>query len=223
MNPNLVIFTLVASIAMIFAVYCGIKLYDISSAFVPILRHGAIPAGIIISLAAILVCARPTIEAETDLTGPMGVMMISAIVMMIFGFAFSIINDHVSKHSEEKSLSFGGPFTLDLLGGIITAIAVGCSVAMGSSFSMMAITAIALFLIKEKVALIYRYKDEWSRGKVMADIAVPLALIPLVSFGITFLCSRSVAQDAILISITCGYLAYHSAFHAYFLAKSLKK
>jgi hypothetical protein len=26
-----------------------------------------------------------------------------------------------------------------------------------------------------------------------------------------------------MISVTCGYLAYHSAFHAYFIAKSFKK
>jgi hypothetical protein len=224
MNTSLLIFTVIATLALIFAVYCGIKLYDISSSFVPIIRHGALPLGIIISIVAILVCARPTIEEEVNITIPATVMMVSAIAMMIVGFICSIINDHVSKHDPEKEvLSFAGPFILDLIGGLITAVAVGCSVAMGSSFSMVAMPAIPLFLIKEKVALIFRYKDEWSRKKVILDIALPLILIVPISVGLTFLFSRDAMFDASMISVTCGYLAYHSAFHAYFIAKSFKK
>ena len=223
MNTSLVIFTLIVTIAMIFAVYCGIKLYDISSSFVPIIKHGAIPVGVLLSIVAVVFCARPTIEDEIDITLPATTMMVAAIGFMILGFIFSMINDHVSKHGEKKSLPFGGPFTLDLLGGLLTACAVGCSVAMGSSFAMISATAIALFLIKEKVALIYRYKDEWSRKKVIIDIAIPLVMIPLVAFGMTFLCSKSVMLDANLIAIACGYLVYHSAFHTYFLVKNLKK
>ncbi len=223
MNLSLVIFTLIVTIAIIIAVYCGIKLYDISSSFVPVIKHGAIPVGILLSIVAVVFCARPIIEDEINITLPATTMVVAAIGFMIFGFIFSMINDHVSKHDEKKSLSFGGPFTLDLLGGLLTAGAVGCSVAMGSSFALISATAIALFLIKEKVALIYRYKDEWSRKRVVADIAIPLALIPLVAFGMTFLCSRSVMLDANLIAITSGYLVYHSAFHAYFLVKGLKK
>ena len=223
MNLSLVIFTLIVTIAIIFAVYCGIKLYDISSGFVPIIKHGAIPAGILLSIVAVLFCARPIIEEETDITLPATTMVVAVIGFMILGFIFSMINDHVSKHDKEKSLPFGGPFTLDLLGGVITAGAVGCSVAMGSSFALISAPAITLFLIKEKVALIYRYKDDWTRKQVILDVAIPLAMIPLAAFGMTFLCSRSVLLDANLIAIACGYLVYHSAFHAYFLVKSLKK
>ena len=224
MNQSLVIFTLIATIAMILAVYCGIKLYDISSSFVPAIKHGAHPLGIILSLVAIFACAKPIIEEETDIVIPATVMMVATIAFMIIGFILSIIRDHVSKHDPEKSsLPFGGPFTIDLIGGIITAGAVGCSVAMGSSFALLAITAIAFFLIKEKVALIFRYMDEWSRKKVVLDVAIPLILIPLVSFGMTFLCSRSIVMDATLIAITCGYLMYQTAFHAYFIVKNLKK
>ena len=224
MNTSLVIFTLIASIAMIFAVYCGIKLYDISSSFVPVLKYGAHPLGIILSLVAVFACAKPIIEEETDIVIPATVMMVASIAFMIFGFILSVIRDHVSKHDPEKSsLPFGGPFTIDLIGGLLTAGAVGCSVAMGSSFALIAVVAIAFFLIKEKVALIFRYMDEWSRKKVVLDVALPLILIPLVSFGMTFLCSHSVVQDATLIAITCGYLLYQSAFHGYFIVKNLRK
>ena len=223
MNVSLVIFVLATTIAMIFAVYCGIKLYDISSSFVPIIRHGAIPLGILLSIFAVLACARPTIEEEMNVVVPATVLMAAAIALMIIGFILSTINDRVSKHDKEKSLPFAGPFTLDLIGGLITAVCVGCIFAMGASFAMIAAPAIALFLIKEKVALIYRYKDEWSRKKVILDIAIPLLLIPIVSFGLSFLCAKSVMQDAIFISIACGYLVYHSAFHAYFLVKNIRK
>lgn len=223
MNSQLIIFASIVSVALILAVYCGIKLYDISSSFVPVIKHGAIPAGVGLSIVAVLAIARPTIEEETDITLPATTMIVAAIAFMILGFIFSMINDRVSKHDEEKSLPFGGPFTLDLLGGLLTAGAVGCSMAMGASFALVSATAIMLFLIKEKVALIYRYKDEWSRKKVIADVAIPLIMIPLASVGMTFLCSHSIMQDAIMISVTCGYLAYHSAFHVYFLVKNLKK
>ena len=224
MNPSLVIFTAVSTIAMVFAIYCGIKLYDISSSFVPIIRHGAFPLGIIIAMCAVFACARPTIEEETDIIMPATVMMITAVALMIQGFICSLINDSVSKHDPEKSsLPFAGPFTLDMIGGLITAGAIACSFAMGASFALFAVTAIMLFQIKEKVALIFRYKDEWSRGKVVADIAIPLFIIPFAAFGMTFLFSKSAAMDAIYIAIACGYLVYQSAFHAYFIAKQFKK
>lgn len=223
MNTSLMIFTAIVSIGAIIAVYCGIKLYDISSSFVPIIKHGALPLGVIVTVLTIINCAYPTVSEEINITLPATVAAISAIIFMIAGFALSLIKDSLSKHDKDKELSFAGPFIVDLIGGLITAGAFGCAFAMGSSFALLAATCFVLFLIKEKVALIYSYKDEWSRKKVIVDIAIPLILIPIVAVSMTFLCSHSVAQDATMIAITCGYLIYHAAFHTYFIAKSIKK
>ena len=227
---SLMIFALIVSIALIFAVYCGIKLFDIGSTYISIIRHASIPLGIILSFIAVVNCALPTIGEEVDKTLPYIVIIFTGIALMIIGFVLSLIYDIIAKHKDEKgkdkdkkSLPFAGPFVLDLLGGIITAGAVGCSFAIGASFSMMAATAIALFLIMEKVALVYRYKDDWSRKKIIIDIAVPLLLIPIVSALMTFICAKNATQDAILVLICCGYLVYHSAFHIYFIAKKLIK
>lgn len=223
MNTALMIFAAIVSIGLIVAVFCGIKLYDISSSFVPVIKHGALPIGVLLTVVTIMTCIYPTVSEETNITLPATVAMITAIFLMIIGFAFSMIKDSITKHGEDEDLPFVGPFIVDLFGGIITAGAVGCSFAMGSSIALFTATCVALFLIKEKVALIYSYKDEWSRKKVIADIAVPLILIPIASVSMTLLCSQSVAMDAIFIGVTTGYLAYHAAFHTYFIAKSIKK
>ncbi len=122
-----------------------------------------------------------------------------------------------------KTVPFVLPMLLDIVGGIITSVAVGFSFAIGASYGLLAVTAITLYLIMEKVAMVYRYEGDWSRKKIITDVSLTTVMIPFIAIGLSFLCNKSIEQDATFIAISCGYLLYHTAFHAYSIVKKIRK
>lgn len=214
------------ALAMVVAVACALKLFDMNSDFAPILRKISVPFAIIISVVVICVFVFPLIsESAFDLSAFAALIFISCISNCVVGYLISIFIDKIiAKYRKAKKFKPAVlPLTLlDSVGALLAGFGLGgCFYSNGTG--ILAAVALGLFLLAEKVAIVRRYQNEWTRRQIITNLAITLAIIPLVVLAVIYFCSLNLAAGLTLLALGCGYLLYRVAFHLFFIAKSLKK
>ncbi len=214
------------ALAMVAAVACALKLFDMNSDFAPILRKISIPFAIIVSLIIICIFVFPLIgESDFDIGVFAALIFISCVVNCAIGYFVSILIDRIiakSKKAKKFKPAVVSLTLLDLVGALLAGLGLGgCFYSKG--IGMLAAVALGLFLLMEKVAVVRRYQNEWTRQQIITNLAITLIVIPLAVLAVIFFCSLNLSAGLTLLALGCGYLFYRVAFHLFFIAKSLKK
>lgn len=223
MSP--ILYTGLIGLAMVIAVACALKLFDINSSFSPVLRKISIPFAIIISIITVFVFALPITGEFFDLGIFSTIVFISCLAYLAINFGLSCVIDAIiaRQKKDKKAKPAVALLTfIDFLGGIITGFGFGACF-YSSGVGILSAVALALFLIIEKTAIVFRYEGDWSRKQIITNLAITLLIIPLVAVGMIWYCSSNIQTGAILLALGCGYLLYRSAYHLFFIAKSHKK
>ncbi len=223
MSP--ILYTGIIGLAMVIAVACALKLFDINSDFSPLIRKVSVPLAIIISVLNVFVFAMPIVDEYFDLGVFSSTIFVSCLAYFIIGYALSVCIDAImaKQNNKKKAKPAVVPLTLlDLLGGILAGFGLGACF-FSNGIGILAAVAIGLFLIIEKAAIVFRYQGSWTRKQIISNLAITLLVIPIVAACVIWLTSSNVQIGTILLALGCGYLLYRSAFHLFFIAKSYKK
>ena len=217
-----VIYSIIVGLLMILAVFAALKLFDINSDYSPIIRKVSIPAAVILSLVLIVYSVPTIVNEEKYDNGTFALITAGSFVgLVIFGWIMSKIIDSIFnkriKGKKKTKLAFAPLLIIDVLGGIIAGVAFsGCF--FSSIICYLAAVALALYLITEKAAIVFRYQNEWPRNQIVADIA-----IPVTSTLIIWLVGERFEILNILLAFGTGYILYRCVYHLFFIVKTMKK
>ncbi len=221
------IYSIIVGLLMILAVAVALKLFDINSDYSLFIRKISIPAAIVISLILVFYSI-PTIVGEGKFdNGTFTFIAVgSSVGLMVFGWLMSWIVDYIfNKRIRNKKITklpFVPLLVIDVLGGIVAGVAFS-GYFFSSIICYLAAVALAFYLIIEKAAIVFRYQNEWSRGRIIADIVASLVVIPITSTLIIWLVGERFELLSILLAFGTGYILYRSVYHLFFIVKSLKK
>ena len=223
MSP--ILYTALVGLAMVIVVGCALKLFDINSDFSPILRKVSVPFAIIISLITIIAFAIPLTSEFYDFGTFFVMAFLSGIAYLVIGYALSYFIDKyksMPKKDKKSKPAVAQLTTLDALGALVTGFGFGaCFYSKDVGF--LTAVALALFLIIEKAAIVFRYQGEWSRQQIINNLIITLLIIPIAGAAVAAISSSSLRTGATYLAFGCGYLLYRSAYHLFFIAKSFKK
>ena len=223
MSP--ILYTGLVGLAMVIAVACALKLFDIGSSFASVLHKLSVPFAIIISVITVFVFALPITGEFFNLGVFSTIIFISCLAYLVINFGLSCAIDAIiarQKKNKKAKPAVALLTFLDVLGGILAGFGFGACF-YSSGVGILSAVAIALFLIVEKAAIVIRYENDWSRKQIVTNLAISLLVIPLVAAGMIWFCSSNMHTGAVLLALGCGYLLYRSAYHLFFIAKSHKK
>ena len=126
------------------------------------------------------------------------------------------------RKSKKETLPFLPLTAIDAFGGLIAGLAFS-GFFFSSSVCYFAAVALALFLIIEKTAIVFRYQGKWSRKQIITNIVISLLAIPVVAAIVLAIVNGNYDALTILMAFGSGYLLYRSVYHLFFIVKSAKK
>lgn len=221
---NLVLFAAIATIFAIFAIFCGIKLFDLGSTLSdPIRRYGGFLAVIFAFVAIFNFLIVDALELKDG--GFIALVIVSTIAALCLVSA--LIDSARLRLTKGRTTSLKKQLALgsfDVLGGLATGVAIGCSFALTSGAGILSLCALILFMISRKVAIIYLYQNaHYSRRANAVTLVISLCVIPIVAPLVCAFLQANTSAVAFALSLAAGYFGYLSLAQLLEIVKKYQK
>lgn len=223
-----------------FVVFCGIKLFTMGSDLATIIHKYGLGLGLLFLLAAVFAFLLP--NATTVLGWPLTILLVVLICtgLILIEHELSICrhyllsaacldNSHVKhvkgakRHRSPRLAALIGLNLFGIFGGILDGIAIGASFLPGIGSGMVALSAMALLVILQKVACIQDVENKLSEKQVVFYIALSLIVTPVTAI-VTYIFTRSqYAYASVYEAIAASYFIYLTIWNFYFIVKNRKK
>lgn len=216
---------IVANLAAVFVVFCGIKLFDMGSDFAAIIRRYGLFLGIILTLAAAFGFVLPDVLDIIDGNQVFGITFTTLIVLLALGFCRdTICRRLLAKKRTRKENTVVAIGVIDIVGGIISGLALGVSFSLRTGTGLMVLCAWILFQIILWVARIQRYqKAHFTRRDIIIIFAISLCTVPVVAIIVALIAREGYTHVGFFLAMLLAYLLYLGLFQIILVVKKLQK
>ena len=216
---------IVANLAAAFVVFCGIKLFDMGSDFAVIIRRYGLFLGIILTLAAAFGFVLPDALDVIDGNQVFGITFTTLIVLLALGFCKdTICRRLLAKKRTRKENAVVAIGVIDIVGGIISGLALGVSFSLRTGTGLMVLCAWILFQIILWVARIQRYqKAHFTRRDNIIIFTISLCVMPIAAIIVALITRESYTHAGFFLAMLLAYLLYLGLFQIILVVKKLQK